>query len=412
MQVLYDKCAGMDVHKKSVTVCLSTPGPRRQHHKEVRSYGTTTHSLVEMLDWLMGMGCSHVAIESTGVYWKPVYHILEGVCQVLLVNPQHVKAVPGRKTDVSDAEWLADLLQHGLLKGSFIPPQPIRELRELTRYRKALIRERSAEVNRVQKLLEDANIKLASVVADVLGVSARAMLEAIMVGEKDTRLMAEMARGQLRKKIPELEQALEGKVKAIHQFLLAQQLAHIDYMDEAIRECSTEIEKRLEPFAEAVERLDTIPGVNRGVAQVIVAEIGTDMGRFPSPRHLASWAGMCPGSNESAGKRKSGKTRKGSKWLSEALVEAAWGAARSRGTYLSATYHRLAARRGKKRALIAVGHAILVIAYYMLSSSQNYFDLGGNYFDERDRHATENRLVRRLQSLGYQVNLEPVAATM
>ena len=224
--------------------------------------------------------------------------------------------------------------------------------------------------------------------------------------------MAEMARGQLRKKIPELEQALEGKVKAIHRFLLAQQLAHIDYMDEAIRECSTEIEKRMVPFTEAVEQLDTIPGVNRGVAQVIVAEIGTDMGRFPSPRHLASWAGMCPGSNESAGKRKSGKTRKGSKWLSEALVEAAWGAARSRDTYLSAAYHRLAARRGKKRALIAVGHAILVIAYYMLSRSQNYLDLGGNYFDERDRHATENRLVRRLQSLGYQVNLEPVAATM
>jgi len=367
---------------------------------------------MEMLDWLAGIGCSHVAIESTGVYWKPVYYILEGVCQVLLVNPQHVKAVPGRKTDVSDAEWLADLLQHGLLKGSFIPPEPIRELRELTRYRKALIRERASEVNRVQKLLEDANIKLASVVSDVLGVSARAMLEAILVGEKDSRIMAEMARGQLRNKIPELEGALEGKVKAIHRFLLAQQLAHIDYMDEAIRECSAEIEKRMEPFIEAVERLDTIPGVNRGVAQVIVAEIGTDMGRFPSPRHLASWAGMCPGSNESAGKRKSGKTRKGSKWLSEALVEAAWGAARSRGTYLSAAYHRLAARRGKKRALIAVGHAILVIAYYMLSRHQNYLDLGGNYFDERDRHAAENRLIRRLQSLGYQVNLEPVAATM
>lgn len=411
MQVLYDKCAGLDVHKRSVTVCLITPGPRKQHQKEVRSFGTTTRSLVEMLDWLMTVGCSHIAIESTGVYWKPVYHLLEGVCQVLLVNPQHVKAVPGRKTDVSDAEWLADLLQHGLLKASFIPPQPIRELRELTRYRKALIRERSSEVNRVQKLLEDANIKLASVASDVLGVSARAMLEALLAGEKNTHLMADLARGQLRKKIPELEQALEGRVEAVHRFLLAQQLAHIDYLDEAIGKCGTEIERRMVPFAEAVERLDTIPGVNQGVAQVIVAEIGTDMGRFPSPRHLASWAGMCPGSNESAGKRKSGKTRKGSKWLREALVEAAWGASRSRGTYLSAMYHRLAARRGKKRALIAVGHTILVITYYILSRQQNYVDLGGNYFDERDRHATENRLVRRLQSLGYQVNLEPVATT-
>ncbi len=410
MEVLYEQCAGMDVHKKSVTVCLITPGLRRQRQKEVRSYGTTTRSLVEMLDWLVGKGCSHVAIESTGVYWKPIYYILEGVCQVFLVNPQHIKAVPGRKTDVSDAKWLADLLQHGLLKGSFIPPQPIRELRELTRYRKALVRERSSEVNRVQKLLEDANIKLASVVSDVLGVSARAMLEAILKGEKDTHIMAEMARGQLRKKIAELEEALEGKVKEIHRFLLAQQLAHIDYMDEAIKECSAEIEKRMEPFIEAVERLDTIPGINRGVAQVIVAEIGTDMEQFPSSRHLASWAGMCPGSNESAGKRKSGKTRKGSKWLSEALTEAAWGAARNRGTYLSAAYHRLAARRGKKRALIAIGHAILVIAYHMLSQHQNYSDLGAKYFNERDRHATENRLVKRLQSLGYQVSLELVAA--
>lgn len=411
MQVVYERCAGLDVHKKSVTACLVTPGPGRQRRREIKTFGTTTPKLLEMLDWLTASACTHVAIESTGVYWKPVYHLLEGACQVLLVNARHVKAVPGRKTDISDAEWLADLLQHGLLKGSFIPPQPIRDLRELTRYRKALTRERASEANRVQKLLEAANIKLASVASDVLGVSGRAMLEAMLSGEEDACFLAGLARGHLRKKIPELEQALVGRVEEVHRFVLAQQLAHIDYLDGAIEQCGAEIERRMLPFNEEVERLDTIPGVNQVIAQVMVAEIGVDMARFPSSRHLASWAGMCPGNDESAGKRKSGKTRKGSTWLREALVEAAWGATRSKNTYLSALYHRLAPRRGKKKALVAVGHTILVIAYHLLSRQQRYVDLGANYLDERQRLGTQNRLVRRLQALGYQVTLQPAPAT-
>lgn len=410
MQVTYERCCGLDVHKKSVVACLLTPGPRGERRKEVRAFSTMTQDLMQMVDWLVESGCTHVAMESTGVYWKPVYNLLEGVCEVLVVNAQHLKAVPGRKTDVRDCEWIADLLQHGLLRGSFIPPAPQRELRELTRYRKALLRERAAEVNRLQKVLEGANLKLAAVVTDITGVSAQAILRALLGGTEDPAALAALAKGSLRDKRPELERALQGLVRPHHRFLLAQQLRHLDFLEEAIARVSLEIGERLRPFEESLERLQTIPGVGQGTAEVLAAEVGLDMHRFPSPHHLASWAGLCPGNAESAGKRKSGKTRKGSPWLREALVEAAWAASHTKATYLSAQYHRLAARRGAKRAVVAVAHTILVIAYHILLRQQTYTDLGGNYFDERDREAVQRRLVRRLHALGFQVTLEPVAA--
>lgn len=411
MQVRYDRCCGLDVHKKSVVACLLTPGPRGECRKEVRTFGTMTQDLMQLLDWLVESGCTHVAMESTGVYWKPVYNLLEGVCEVLVVNAQHLKAVPGRKTDVRDCEWIADLLQHGLLRGSFIPAASQRELRELTRYRKALLRERAAEVNRLQKVLEGANLKLAAVVTDITGASAQAMLRALVSGTEDPAALAALAKGSLRDKRAELERALQGLVRPHHRFLLAQQLSHLDFLEEAIARVSMEIGARLCPFEESLERLQTIPGVGRGTAEVLAAEVGLDMYRFPSAHHLASWAGLCPGNAESAGKRKSGKTRKGSPWLREALVEAAWAASHTKATYLSAQYHRLAARRGAKRAAVAVAHTLLVIAYHILLRQQTYTDLGGNYFDERDREAVQRRLVRRLQALGLRVTLEPVPAT-
>jgi transposase len=327
---------------------------------------------------------------------------------LLVVNAHHLKTVPGRKTDVRDAEWIADLLRHGLLKGSFIPPAPQRELRDLTRHRTTVVQERARSVNRLQKLLEDANLKLAAVVTDVMGVSARAMLAAILEGETDPAVLADLAQGKLRAKVPQLEQALAGHVKPHHRFLLAELLAHIDYLDEAIARVADEIARRLEPAAEDIELLDTVPGVNQRTAEILLAEIGQDLSRFPSAGHLASWAGMCPGNNESAGKRKSGKTRKGSPWLRQALIEAAHGAARSKKTYLGAQYRRLVARLGKKKAIIAVAHSILVIAYHVLTRREPYRDLGPNYFDEHQRERVEERLVRRLKRLGYTVELKPM----
>jgi transposase len=409
MQVLYEHCCGLDVHKKSVVACLITPDSQGKPHKEKRTFGTVTAELLRMADWLAAAGCTHVAMESTGVYWKPIYNLLEGQFEVLLVNAQHLKAVPGRKTDVRDAEWIADLLRHGLLRGSFIPPAPQRELRELTRHRSTLVAERARSVNRLQKVLEDANIKLAGVATDVLGVSARQMLEGLLEGETDTGVLAQLARGRMRDKREQLEQALRGILKPHHRFLLAEHLSHIDYLEEAIARASREIEERLRPFEQELELLDSLPGIDRRIAEILLAEIGTDPGRFPSAKHLASWAGMCPGNHESAGQRKTGKTCKGDPWLRHALIEAAHGAARTKNTYFTAQYHRLAARRGKKKALVAVGHSLLVIAYHILTRKQMYQDLGPNYFDERDRLIVQRRLVARLEKLGYEVSLKPAA---
>jgi transposase len=367
-----------------------------------------TPDLLELSDWLVETGCTHVAMESTGVYWKPIYNLMEDRFELLLVNAQHIKRVPGRKTDVQDCEWIADLLQHGLLKASFVPERAERELRELTRYRTSLVRERSAEVNRLQKSLEGANIKLGSVLSDLTGASSRRLLAALLNGDAEAADLAQLVDPRLREKLPDLKRAMTGRFGPHQRFLVARQLRHIGDLDELIDEVSDEIKERMRPFEEQIALLDTIPGVGRWTAEVILAEIGTDMSRFPTAGNLASWAGMCPGNDESAGKRRSGKTRKGSPWLRVALTEAAYAAGRGK-TYLSAQYHRLITRRGKKRAAVAVGHSILVIAYYLLTRGVPFSDLGQQYFDQRDRSALERRLVRRLEALGHHVVLAPVS---
>ena len=408
MDVVYERCCGLDIHKRIVVACLITPGPGRQPTKELRSFGTMTADLLELSDWLLAAGCTHVAMESTGVFWKPIYNLLEDRFNLLLVNAQHVKRVPGRKTDVQDCEWIADLLQHGLLRASFVPERAERELRELTRYRSSLVRERTAEVNRLQKTLEGANIKLASVVSDITGVSARRLLAALLTGEAEAASLAELVDPRLREKLPELERALAGRFGPHQRFLVAEQLAHIGELDARIERLSREIGERMRPFDALIDLLDTIPGVGRWTAEVILAEIGTDMTRFPTAGHLASWAGMCPGNDESAGKRRSGKTRAGSPYLRVSLTEAAYAAGRGK-TYLAAQYHRLIARRGKKRAAIAVGHSILVIVYHVLTRGVPFEDLGFQYFDHRIRPALERRLVQRLEALGNSVVLTPIA---
>jgi transposase len=460
MRVVYSRCAGVDVHKKTVVVCRIVPGPDGQPIKQIRTFTTMTRDLLALSDWLAEGGVTHVAMESTGVYWKPVYNLLEGSFTLLLVNAAHIKQVPGRKSDVKDSEWIADLLRHGLLKGSFVPDRCQRELRELTRYRTALVRERAAEQNRVHKTLEGANIKLSAVATDLMGVSARQMLSALCMGRSDTEAIARLAKGRLREKIPLLEQALEGDFQPHQRFLVAHQLAHIDYLEGLIDEVSGEVAARLEPvgpppsdpgppaggdapeeetgltaerearraalhlrlateglqqqeaaegplsFAAAVALLVTVTGISQRTAEVIVSEMGTDMSRFPSAGHLCSWAGLVPGLNVSAGKRQGNKTRRGSPWLRSALVESAHGASRSKGTYLAAQYHRLAARRGKKKAIVAVAHTILAIAYHLLKNRTTYEELGDSYFDERDKEGLQRRLVRRLEELGYTVTAE------
>lgn len=419
MQVVYERCCGLDIHKRSVVACLITPatpssGARgnnasTQANKEIKSFGTMTEELLSLSDWLLTNRVTHVAMESTGVYWKPIYNLLEGQFELLLANAAHIKAVPGRKTDVRDCEWIADLLRHGLLPTSFVPERPQRELRELTRYRTQLVRERASEVNRMQKTLEGANIKLSSVATDITGISARQMLQALIEGEIDTQVMAEMAKGRMREKIPQLQAALKGRFGAHQRFMVAHQLGHIDFLDGAIEELNQEIVERMRPFEWALELLVTIPGVGQRTAQVMVAEIGVEMKRFPTSRHLTSWAGMCPGNNESAGKRKSGRTRKANPWLRSMLVEAGQAAGRGKESYLSAQYHRISRRGGSKKAAVAVGHSILVIVYHMMIHQSTYNDLGANYFDERDHQARERRLVQSLERLGYKVSLEPVA---
>lgn len=412
MEILYRCCCGMDVHKKFVVACLLRIDEQGEETRHMQRFETYTEDLLRLSDWLTSSGCTHVAMESTGVYWKPIYNLLEGHLELLVVNAHHIKAVPGRKTDVKDAEWIAELLQHGLLKASFIPPRSQRDWRDLTRYRTSLVQERVRIVNRLQKVLEDANLKLAGVATDVMGKSGRVMLEAILAGATDPEQLAELAKGRLRNKLPQLKQALNGRVRAHHRFLLVEQLSHIDYLDEAIGRLSGEIAERLRPFQAEIQRFDTIPGINRSIAEVLLAEIGPDMNRFPDAHHLASWAGMCPGHNESGGKRQSGKTRKGNRWLRQALIEAAHGASHTKDTYLSSQYRRLVGRRGKKRALVAVGHSLLVIAYHVLNRQATYVELGSNYFEQLHRCRLEQNLVQRLQKLGYTVTLEANSASM
>lgn len=402
MDVVCERCCGLDVHKRTVVACIITP-----KGKEIRTFNTMTRSLLEMADWLEGGGVTHVAMESTGVYWKPIHNLLESFeFKLLVVNAQRVKGVPKRKTDMKDAEWIATLLRHGLLQGSFIPDRSHRELRELVRYRRNLIRQRSQVVNRIQKVLEGANIKLSTVVADVVGVSGRAMLEAMIQGIEDPATLADLARGRMQKKRPALQEALHGSMGAHQRMALASQLRHIDFLDGEIARTDEEVSRQMVSSEEALQRLDGIPGVGRRTAEEVIAEIGTDMSRFPTAGHLASWVRICPGNNESAGKRSSGSTGQGNIWLRDALVEAAWAASRTRATYLSAQFHRLAARRGKKRALIAVAHTILTIIYSMLRNGTEYQDLGANYFDQREKEAVARRAVRRLEKIGYKVKLE------
>jgi len=410
METLVERCAGLDVHQKSVTACVRLPDGTGGRRTETRTFTTTTAGILALHDWLASHRVTLVGIESTGVYWKPVFYLLEDDFTTWLLNAQHLKAVPGRKTDVADAAWIAQLLEHGLVRPSFVPPPEIRELRDLTRYRRALINERAREAQRLHKVLEDAGIKLASVASKVLGVSGRAMLGALVAGTTDPDVLAELARGTLRRKLPALREALTGQFRAHHALLIGQMLRHIEYLDEAIETLSTEIERVTAPFADRVVLLDTIPGVDRRTAELLLAEIGTDMTRFPTAAHLASWAGLCPGNNESAGKRGPGTTRKGSRWLRVGLVESANSAVRSKRNYFAAQYARLKGRRGHGRSIIAVAHSILVTAYHVLSRGQPYADLGPDYFLRRDdSEAYRRRLVRQLERMGLTVTVEPAA---
>ena len=408
MDVLYPCCCGIDVHKANVVACIrDARGPRVQ--ETTRTFGTMTDALLGLADWVQACGCTHVAMESTGVYWKPVYAVLEGVCAVLLVNAQHLKTVPGRKTDVKDAAWIAELLQHGLLRGSFVPPREQRDVRELTRYRATLVAERARLTNRIQKVLEDAQIKLGDVATDVVGVSGRAMLHALSDGVDDPQALADLAQGRLREKRQALVHALTGRVRPVHRFLLREQLAHWTALETAIDHVSGEIARCLHPFAQMIELLDTIPGVSRRTAEIILAEIGTDVARFGSAPRLAAWAGVCPGHDQSAGRQRRGRARRGNPWLRRALLEAALGASKSKRTYLHAQFRRLAARRGRNRAALAVAHTLVVISFHILAKHEPYRELGVQHFDARDALRVQRQLVHRLERLGYRVSLERAA---
>jgi transposase len=409
VETIVKRAAALDVHKAQVTACVRVPGRGRERRQELAAFQTTVRGLLALRDWLKAHRASQVAMEATGVYWKPVWAILEGEFDCLLVNARHVKQVPGRKTDVSDAAWLCQLLEAGLLQRSFVPPKPIRALRNLTRYRKAQIGERQREANRLHKLLEDTGIKLDCVASDILGASGRAMLDALVAGTTDPDLLAELAKGRLRKKIPALREALVGRFDRQHALIVSAILAHLDFLDEQIQLLSDEIEAQLAPFKAAVELLCTIPGVQQRTAEVLLAEIGTDMSRFPTARHLASWAGQCPGNDRSAGKRRSGKTRHGSKWLDSALTEAAMAATRTKHVYLAAQYQHLRPRRGHGRALGAVKHSIITACWHILQTGELYREAGGDYFVRRDPERATRHLVTQLERLGHRVTLETAA---
>jgi len=411
VEIVHPRCCGLDVHKKTVVACALISQQDGLIERHVRTFKTMTGDLLALADWLSSLGVTHVALESTGVYWRPVFNVLEDESRtLLLVNPQHMRAVPGKKTDVRDSEWLADLLRHGLLQASFIPPAPIRAIRELTRYRKTLVQERTDEINRLQETLEGANIKLASVASDVLGTSSRAMLTALLDGERDPDVMADLAKGRLRNKLPELRQALASRIQPHHMVLVGQILAHIDYLEQAVTQMENEIERSLAPFLQALELLQTIPAIKSVAASAILAEIGTDMSRFPSAGHLASWAGLCPSNKQSAGKRLKGPLNRGNVWLRAIMGEVAWNAMKMRDSYFHAQFNRGARRRGRQKAVIAVAHSVLVVIYHVLRTGRPYTELGANYFDQLDATRVERHHVHRLEQLGYTVTLTPATA--
>jgi transposase len=412
MDVIVDRCAGLDVHKRTVVACVRTPGTgRRKRDSEVRTFDTFTNGLVQLRDWLNASKVTEVAMEATGVFWKPVWDVLEGHgFSVLLANPAHIKNVRGRKTDVNDATWIAQLLECGLLQGSFVPPGEIRQLREITRYRRQLVEERAREVQRLQKLLEDAGVKLSSVASQVLGVTGRAMLEALIGGERDPAVLAALAKGKLRPKSELLARSVPGRFNSFHAVMARELLDHIDYLDLAVSRLDDQVDALMVPFVDARDRLDTIPGIAKRCAEVVIAEIGVDMNQFPTPGHLASWAGLCPGNNESAGKHKPTSTRSGNPYLTSALVEAAWAAIRTKNCYLAVRFQRIRKRRGEQRALIAIAHTLLIICWHVLADDTVYNEIGTDYLAGRDQPERRRRhLVAQLEQLGYTVELAPVA---
>ena len=408
MQILYERCAGLDVHKKTVVACVLLTATTGKVSRQVRTFATTTANLLALADWLGSQGVTHVAMESTGVYWRPIFNVLEGSFEVILVNAQHMKAVPGHKTDIKDSEWIADLLRHGLLQASFIPPKPIRDLRDLVRYRKTLVQQRADEINRLQKVLETANIKLTSVASDVMGKSGRDMVEALLAGVSDADTLAELARGRLRAKLPQLREALEGRVDATHRLLLRHILDHITYLEGEVEKLFTEIATLLDPYERQLTVLTSIVGIGRTSAAAILGEIGTDMSRFPSHKHLASWAGVAPGNKQSGGKRHKAPTNKGNRSLRATLAECVWVISHTKENYLSAQYHRLARRIGKKRAIVAVSHSLLIIIYHLLRDDQEYHDLGPHFFETLDTTRQRDTAIRRLQALGYKVTVQEI----
>lgn len=409
MEVIHPKCAGLDVHQKTVVACARIMTGREVVH-DVRTFGTTTRDLFELADWLEAHGCTHAAMESTGVYWKPVWHVLAESFELVLANAMHIRNVPGRKTDVNDATWISDLLAHGLIRSSFVPPEPIGEMRDLTRTRKQLVREISSHTLRVQKVLEDANIKLTGLISDVLGASGRAILQALVAGESDPERLADLTKGRLKASRRQIIDALHGRVTEHHRFMLKLHLGQIETLENAVRVVEARLGDALRPFRAAIERLSTMPGVSETVARVIVAEIGLDMGRFPTSGNLVSWAGLCPRMHESAGKRMSNRTRPGASWLKTALVQAAWAAARAKNTYLRAQFLRLKGRRGAKKAILAVAASMLTAAYHILKDGVDYRDLGADHFDRRDKVKLANRLLHRLRDLGFDVQAQPAMA--
>jgi len=409
MERVIERGAALDVHKKSVTACVRVPRADGGRRQEVQTFGTTAAALLALRDWLSAHGVTHVAMESTGVYWKPVYYVLEEMFTCLLVNAAHVSKVPGRKTDVRDCEWLAQLLEHGLLRGSFVPPVPIRELRDFTRYRQVLVQDRTREANRLHKVLTDAGIQLASVATNVLGKSGRAMLAALVEGTTDPAVLADLAQGKLRRKLPALREALAGRFRTHHALLVSQLLAHLDYLDEALDILTTQIEEALAPFAREAARLDAIPGVGPRTAEILIAELGVDMRQFPTARHVASWAGLCPCTHESAGKHRAVRTRKGNRWLRAALIEAALAAINVRDSALAARYRRLVRHCGHKKAIVAVAPKMLTTAYVLLADGRTYQEPGAGYYDAQRKDRSVRRALQTLERCGYRVSLEPAA---